>query len=98
MNLEIVYRIALIQLPGIGDLYAKLLTEYFKSAQYLFNASKNELSEIPGVGDVLLSTLCSDSLKNKAIESAKHELCYAGGNQVGRGLNHYQALGVCVCV
>ncbi len=77
MNLEIVYRIALIQLPGIGDLYAKLLTEYFKSAQYLFNASKNELSEIPGVGDVLLSTLCSDSLKNKAIESAKHEIEFA---------------------
>lgn len=77
MNLEIVYRIALIQLPGIGDLYAKLLTEYFKSAQYLFNASRKELSEIPGVGNVLLSTLCSNLLKKKALERAKHEIEFA---------------------
>ena len=77
MDHEIVYRIALIQLPGIGDLYAKLLTEYFKSARDLFKASRKELSEIPGVGSVLLSTLCSDVLKGKAIERAKYEIEFA---------------------
>ena len=77
MNQEIVYRIALIQLPGIGNVYAKLLTEYFKSARCLFKASKKELSEIPGIGNFLLSTLLCTSLKNKAIERAKYEIEFA---------------------
>ncbi len=77
MNQEIVYRIALIQLPGIGSVYAKLLTEYFKSARCLFEASRKELSEIPGIGNFLLSTLSSISLKNKALERAKYEIEFA---------------------
>lgn len=74
---EIVYRLALIQLPGIGDLFAKLLTEYFKGAKHLFNAPKKELAQIPGVGKVLLATLCDLQLRKDAIERSKKELEFA---------------------
>ena len=67
MEQEILYRIALIQLPGIGDLFAKLLTEYFKGAKHIFKASKKELNEIPGVGRVLLATLCDNNVKSDVL-------------------------------
>ena len=73
MNQEGFYRIALIQLPGIGHLYAKLLTEYFKGAKALFQASEKDLECIPGVGKVLLSTLCNSTLKRAALKRARQE-------------------------
>lgn len=77
MNQEIIYRIALLQLPGVGDLFAKLLTEYFKGAKHLFKASRKELSEIPGVGKVLLSTLLDKKLKQDVIQRAHKEVEFA---------------------
>jgi DNA processing protein len=74
MNQEILYRIALIQIPGIGSLYAKLLTEYFGSARKLFGATRAELSGIPGVGNVLLSTLCDKITKKNVLLRAEKEL------------------------
>lgn len=82
MNHEIIYRIALIQLPGIGDLYAKLLTEYFKTAQGVFSASRKELSEIPGIGNVLLSTLRSERLKNLVLERARKEFRFTKQHKI----------------
>ena len=76
MNQELLHRIALIQLPGIGDLFAKLLTEYFKGAQRLFEASKTEIGEIPGVGQVLLRTLCDKKVKQEALTRAEQELIF----------------------
>lgn len=73
MKEEIIYRIALLQLPGIGDLFAKLLTEYFKGAKHLFGASKNTLQEIPGIGKVLLKTLTDKTLLKNAIQTAEKE-------------------------
>ncbi len=74
MDQETLYRIALIQIPGIGSLYAKLLTEYFKGAKRLFNASADELIEIPGVGTVLCSALINKSVKKKALLRAQREI------------------------
>lgn len=77
MNQETLYRIALIQIPGIGSLYAKLLTEYFGSAKQLFDSSKAELSGIPGVGKVLLSKLCSEKVKRDALKRSEIEIKFA---------------------
>tara|TARA_B100001173_G_C16029993_1_gene566167 strand:+ start:3038 stop:4153 length:1116 start_codon:yes stop_codon:yes gene_type:complete len=74
MNQETLYRIALIQIPGIGSLYAKLLTEYFGSAKKLFGATRAELCEIPGVGKVLLSTLCNRVIKKNVLLRAEKEI------------------------
>lgn len=82
MNQEILYRIALIQLPGIGDLFAKLLTEYFKGARNIFSASKKELQEIPGVGRVLLSTLMDNQVKSDALKRAEKELNFIQRHQI----------------
>lgn len=82
MNEETIHRLALIQLPGIGDLFAKLLTEYFKGAKHLFKATKKELSEIPGVGRVLLATLCDAQVKRDAIERAVQELAFVNKHNI----------------
>jgi DNA processing protein len=74
MNQEIMFRIALIQLPGIGDLFAKLLVEYFSSSKKLFGASKKELEVIPGIGKVLLATLCNPVIKKNALYNAQKEI------------------------
>ncbi len=76
MNQELIYRLALIQMPGIGDLFAKLLTDYFKGAKHLFKASKKELNEIPGVGKVLLGTLCDNQLKRDLVQRAEQEFTF----------------------
>lgn len=74
MEQEILCRLALIQIPGIGDLFAKLLTEYFKGAKHLFASSRKELSLIPGVGSFLLGNLTSSKIKNDVFARADKEL------------------------
>lgn len=77
MNQEITYRIALIQLPGIGDLFAKLLVEYFGGSKNVFRAPRKELQLIPGIGRVLLATLCNSGLKKTALYKAQKEVEFA---------------------
>jgi DNA processing protein len=74
MEQEILCRLALIQIPGIGDLFAKLLTEYFKGAKHLFSSSRKELSLIPGVGTYLLGNLTSKKIKEEVFLRAEQEL------------------------
>jgi DNA processing protein len=74
MEQEVLCRLALIQIPGIGDLFAKLLTEYFKGAKYLFTSSRKELALIPGVGTYLLGNLTSTKIKNEVFLRAEQEL------------------------
>ncbi len=73
MNQELICRLTLIQMPGIGDLFAKLLTDYFKGVKHLFKASKKKIEQIPGVGKVLIETLCDRQLKRDLIQRAEQE-------------------------
>ncbi len=82
MDQEVLHRMALIQIPGIGSLYAKLLTEYFGSAKKLFRASKAELIEIPGVGRVLLSTLCNKEIKRTVLLRAEKEIEFVRRHEI----------------
>lgn len=52
MSNELVYQIALTQVPQIGDAFAKLLIQYFGSAQDVFLASKRQLECIEGIGTI----------------------------------------------
>ena len=74
MEQEILCRLALIQIPGIGDLFAKLLTEYFKGAKHLFHSSKKELNLIPGVGTYLLGNLTSKKIRDEVFLRASQEM------------------------
>ena len=52
MESELVYRMALTQVTGIGSVQAKLLTERFGSATAIFKANKHELGAIEGFGEI----------------------------------------------
>jgi DNA processing protein len=52
MNPELLYRIALTQIPNIGAIQAKLLIEHFGDATSIFKAKKKDLAAIEGIGDV----------------------------------------------
>lgn len=76
MEQETLCRLALIQIPGIGDLFAKLLTEYFNGAKYLFCSSRKELALIPGVGVSLLRNLTSKKVRDEVFFKASQELTF----------------------
>lgn len=82
MKQEIIARMALIQVPGIGDLYAKLLTEYFKGAKFIFSCKRKELSEIPGIGSFLLANLTSTKIRKEVFERAEKEWDYTEKNNI----------------
>jgi DNA processing protein len=52
-NNELIYRIALTQMTGIGDVIAKNLLAYCGSAGAVFKAKKTELLKIPHVGEIV---------------------------------------------
>jgi len=49
---ELLYQVALTLVPNIGPVQAKILTEHFGNAENIFNASKKELENIEGIGEV----------------------------------------------
>jgi DNA processing protein len=49
---ELLYQIALTQVPGIGDILAKELLNNFHAAANIFQAPKSRLEKIPGVGEM----------------------------------------------
>lgn len=72
--MDIIYRIALLKLPGVGGIIARLLVDFFGSAEKIFNSDYDELVIVPGIGKTLLSNLLNKNAKLKALELAKHEL------------------------
>lgn len=82
MDEEIISRIALRMIPGIGDLYAKLLTEFFSGASNVLKATRKELVCIPGVGDFLLNQLTNVNLKHEKLVRAENELKFVIKNNI----------------
>ena len=64
------YRIALSNLPGIGDITARKLLEHLGSAEAIFNEPYRDLLRISGIG----STLAGSIKKSETIEKAKREI------------------------
>lgn len=52
MNHELLYQVALTQVPELGPVQAKLLVEHLGAASQVFKARKRELSLVPGIGEV----------------------------------------------
>jgi len=52
MNTDTLYQIALTLVPNIGAVQAKSLIEHFGSAEDIFKAKRNTLSNIEGIGDL----------------------------------------------
>ena len=49
---DLLYQVALTIVPNIGAVQAKILVEYFGSAQAIFQSKKKELEAIEGIGSV----------------------------------------------
>jgi len=52
MNNDLIYQIALTEIPNIGSVQAKLLIDHFKTAESIFKAKKKDLSCIDGIGEI----------------------------------------------
>ncbi len=80
---DLLFQIAICQIPGIGDVLAKNLISYCGSAEAVFRQKKSKLLRIPGIGERLADAIAgfnnfSDAEKEiRFIE--KHQikpLCY----------------------
>jgi DNA processing protein len=61
MDNDLLYQIALTQVPLIGDVHAKALINIFGDAQTVFRTSRRQLEHIEGIG-----TIRANSIKNFA--------------------------------
>jgi len=57
MNNDLLYQLALTQVPHIGDVHAKLLIQHYGNAEAVFKATKKHLEHIEGIGSVRASSI-----------------------------------------
>ncbi len=68
--MELLYQIALTFVPGIGDITARLLVEHFGSAEAIFQATKTNLSAVPGLRKKTIEAI----LNKEGFDRAEKEL------------------------
>lgn len=59
MNNDLLYQVALTQVPNIGDVHAKALINIYGNARDVFKAPKRQLENIEGIGSVRMQSLKS---------------------------------------
>lgn len=52
LNADLLYQLALVQVPQIGAVQAKVLVDYFGDARSIFSARKKELGSLEQIGEV----------------------------------------------
>ena len=57
MNNDLLYQVALTQVPNIGDVHAKALAKVFGDAESIFKAPKRQLEKIEGIGSVRAASI-----------------------------------------
>jgi DNA processing protein len=69
LNTDLLYQLALTQVPQIGAVQARLLADEFESAEAIFKAKKSLLEKIEGIGTVRASSIKSfDAFKEQEDE------------------------------
>jgi DNA processing protein len=78
MNPDLLYRIALTQVPNIGAVQAKLLVEQFGDAASVFKAKKKEIAAVENIGEVRAKCIKSftefDTAEQEIIFTEKHHI------------------------
>jgi DNA processing protein len=75
---NLLYRIAITLIPGVGDVLAKNLISYCGSAEAVFKQKKSHLLKIPGIG-----TVTADSIvKHKEFGRAEAEIKFIEKNKI----------------
>jgi DNA processing protein len=70
MSKELIFQIALTQLPNIGPVTAKKLVSYCGGVEAIFHSSERSLRKIPSIGSQLAATIRSQ----QHLDRAKQEL------------------------
>jgi DNA processing protein len=68
MNSELLYQLALTEVPQIGCVHAKILAQEFGSAEKIFKAKQQVLEKIEGIGEVRAKSIKSFHDFSKAEE------------------------------
>src|SRR5512133_3779290 len=66
MTDNLIYKIALSLIPGIGSVTAKSLIAYTGSAEQVFREKEKTLRQIPGVGSVLANNIINSEVMARA--------------------------------
>jgi DNA processing protein len=71
---ELIYQIALTQVPNVGDVIAKNLLAYCGSASAVFKAKKSELVKIPQVGEYVAGHILQNQDNAQLFKRAEQEI------------------------
>ncbi len=75
---ELLYRIGITIIPGVGDVLAKSLIAHCGSAEAVFKEKKSRLVRIPGFGDITADAV----VKSKELKRAEEELEFITKNRI----------------
>jgi DNA processing protein len=79
MSDQLLYQIALTQIPGVGSITGKKLVSYCGGVEAVFRNNRKSLSRIPGVGKALIDSLSRD----KAVFArAEKEIQFLESNRI----------------
>lgn len=67
---NLLYKIALTQIPNIGPILARNLLSYCGSPEAVFKSKVSTLEKIPGIGNILARTITTSA----ALQLAEHEI------------------------
>lgn len=76
---ELLYRVGLTLLEGVGDVNAKNLLAYCGSATEIFKADKKHLLKVPGIGEYLAASILS---QKQVLKDAEKELRFIEDNKI----------------
>jgi DNA processing protein len=78
MNPDLLYQIALTQVPNIGAVQAKNLIEHFGDAASIFNAKKKDLASVEGIGEIKAKSIKAFN----DFETAEKEIRFAEKHRI----------------
>ena len=71
MTNDLLYQLALTEVPNIGCVQAKILIEHYHDAEFVFKAKESGLKNIEGIGDIRARSIKSFTDFSKAEEEIK---------------------------
>ncbi len=92
--MDILEKIALTKIKGVGPKISRLLLNYCGSAESVFNSSRKQLLSIPGIGAQIVDTILSKTYLKEAeaelafVEKHKIELLWLDDANYPKRLRH----------
>lgn len=78
MDNDLIYKIALTQIPKVGSVTAKNLISYCGGVKEIFSKSKSFLKKVPGIGETLAANIYSFD----GFEAVQEEIDFINHNKI----------------